>query len=198
MKNKMLMSCAAAAVLGLVSPGFGQGTVVPIELTENTMSFDLEDDSSNVVLEIDLGQGENVTFTGIGWDMTLETIGASWASEASVAIGDTAGNVAVYLSPAAEIEEPLFDAATFISGDVFKLADVGIEDMVLPDGILRLQFFESYDDIPDEADAQWLNGSTISIEVIVPPDPCPADINGDGGVDVDDLIAVISAWGTCP
>lgn len=28
--------------------------------------------------------------------------------------------------------------------------------------------------------------------------PCPADINGDGIVNVDDLLAVINAWGPCP
>jgi hypothetical protein len=28
--------------------------------------------------------------------------------------------------------------------------------------------------------------------------PCPADINGDSLVNVDDLFAVLSAWGPCP
>jgi hypothetical protein len=27
---------------------------------------------------------------------------------------------------------------------------------------------------------------------------CPADVDGNGAVDVDDLIAVILAWGPCP
>lgn len=31
-----------------------------------------------------------------------------------------------------------------------------------------------------------------------PPLPCPADINGTGTVNVDDLLAVINAWGPCP
>jgi hypothetical protein len=30
------------------------------------------------------------------------------------------------------------------------------------------------------------------------PQPVPEDVNGDGQVDVDDLIAVIGAWGVCP
>jgi hypothetical protein len=30
-----------------------------------------------------------------------------------------------------------------------------------------------------------------------PCDPCPADTNADGGVDVTDLLAVLAAWGTC-
>ena len=27
---------------------------------------------------------------------------------------------------------------------------------------------------------------------------CPADINGDGWVDTDDILAIIAAWGSCP
>ena len=27
---------------------------------------------------------------------------------------------------------------------------------------------------------------------------CPADLNGDGSVEVNDVIEVISAWGACP
>jgi hypothetical protein len=38
-----------------------------------------------------------------------------------------------------------------------------------------------------------LNG-VVEVEV----DKCPADINADGEVDVDDLIAVILGWGPCP
>lgn len=30
------------------------------------------------------------------------------------------------------------------------------------------------------------------------PPPCPADVNGDATVNVDDLLAVIGAWGSCP
>jgi hypothetical protein len=29
-------------------------------------------------------------------------------------------------------------------------------------------------------------------------EPCPADVNSSGIVDVDDLVAVILAWGPCP
>ena len=29
-------------------------------------------------------------------------------------------------------------------------------------------------------------------------EPCPEDVNGDGEIDVDDLLEVIGAWGECP
>ncbi|MHC5004960.1 MAG: hypothetical protein ACYTJ0_17775, partial [Planctomycetota bacterium] len=36
------------------------------------------------------------------------------------------------------------------------------------------------------------------LEIAPVPTTCPADINGDGLVDVDDLLAVIGQWGGCP
>lgn len=36
------------------------------------------------------------------------------------------------------------------------------------------------------------------IQSFYPTPPCVADINGSGGVNVDDLLAVINAWGPCP
>lgn len=40
----------------------------------------------------------------------------------------------------------------------------------------------------------------ISIKVFYAdcPNPCPADITGDGAVNVSDLLAVINSWGPCP
>jgi hypothetical protein len=40
--------------------------------------------------------------------------------------------------------------------------------------------------------------TTDSVILQMPGAPCPADINNSGAVDVDDLIAVILAWGECP
>ena len=44
------------------------------------------------------------------------------------------------------------------------------------------------------------NTATMRYEAImwVKAPPCPANINGDGAVNIDDLLAVINAWGGCP
>ena len=34
--------------------------------------------------------------------------------------------------------------------------------------------------------------------LLTPIDSCPADIDGDGAVNVTDLLAVLAAWGECP
>jgi hypothetical protein len=39
---------------------------------------------------------------------------------------------------------------------------------------------------------------TLSYVGCTPPEPCPADIDNSGAVDVDDLVAVILGWGGCP
>jgi hypothetical protein len=41
--------------------------------------------------------------------------------------------------------------------------------------------------------------NNVAMRIVTEPigSPCPADINADGVVNVDDLLAVISAWGNC-
>ena len=64
--------------------------------------------------------------------------------------------------------------------------------------VTLLTDFDDLDRIVD-GDA---NGSDLvdmgAYEHQVPTPTCPADINGSGEIDVDDLIAVILAWGMCP
>ena len=43
-------------------------------------------------------------------------------------------------------------------------------------------------------DAGWDSGSAY---VFQPSGPCPADLNGDGKVNIDDLFLVLGAWGVC-
>jgi hypothetical protein len=190
-KSNLFMTVAAMASLGLAGSVFAGNVIVPVILDQDTASVDEEGDPDNVVLEIDLGLGPNVIVNGLGWDMTLETFGASWASEGVVAIGDTSGNVGVYMTPGSGVDEPLV-APTNYSNLLVDLAAVAIDDFILPDGKLRLEFYEGFDDVADVADAQWLAGSTISVQV----DACPEDITGDEQIDVDDLIAVILDWNT--
>jgi hypothetical protein len=55
-------------------------------------------------------------------------------------------------------------------------------------------------DVEFDADGDiWV--STISegvTEIVLEPVAVPGDVTGDGAVDVDDLLAVIAAWGSCP
>ena len=52
---------------------------------------------------------------------------------------------------------------------------------------------------PDQIDGAFIDGSGNIIGPYCPPPPaaCEGDLNGDGVVDIVDLLAVLSAWGMC-
>ena len=58
-----------------------------------------------------------------------------------------------------------------------------------------IDILTSDEDIPGESQATLLLHLIVTIE---PVGPIPGDINGDGVVDVQDLLALFSAWGPCP
>jgi len=44
----------------------------------------------------------------------------------------------------------------------------------------------------------WGSTSSYGCMASPEPNPCPGDINGDGSVNVGDLLDLIEAWGPCP
>ena len=126
----------------------------------NIDSWDSLDDPSNRV--IDLHIGADTTVVGVAWDVGLETFAGSWLSDATVLISDTNGSSdrdAILLSPGFEAEEP--GNREFSSDGVILFAREGLpEPESGPDGILRLQFFELFDDAPDAIDASWRNAAS--------------------------------------
>jgi plastocyanin len=53
-------------------------------------------------------------------------------------------------------------------------------------------------EIPYFCSPHCMSGMTALIVVEPNTEPCDADVNGDGEVGVDDMLAVIGAWGDCP
>ncbi len=114
---------------------------------------------------------------GIGWDVTLTTLGASWASEATMYFDDNVNpdGFGLFLSPGAGDNFGVTDQQ-YTSGDtngdgvpdIIKLGKAGIDDILLPDGVLRLEFFESFDDVGDSIDASWVLG-TLYVQVLPGP-----------------------------
>lgn len=139
-------------------------------------SFDAVGTPGNVVLNINLGP--NATVNGIGWDVVIEALGSSWLSEVSVSFGDSAGNDFVFLRVGAGSNFPA-GPTPFASGGIIKLADVGLPDIVLADGILQLEFFESFDDVAGAADGNWLGGQ-LFIQYV--PTPGAVSLMGLAGV----------------
>jgi ligand-binding sensor domain-containing protein len=55
-------------------------------------------------------------------------------------------------------------------------------------------------DVEFDADGDlWVSTTSEGVvEIVLQAEPVPGDVNGDGAVDVDDLVALIVAWGPCP
>ncbi len=194
-----LAGLATSAMAGTVSStnqangakgNFGQDAIVgssrglvTYDLGANAItSNELLGDPNNMVIAFDLaaamGQasGTAVTMTGIGWDVNLETVGGSWLSEAIVYFDDNIAPDALglFLTPSATAAPGIeFNS----SGGIVDLTDNGIADIVLPDGILRMEFHESFDDAPG-ADAFWTG--TLTIAAV--PTPGALSLLGLGGL----------------
>ncbi len=146
-------------------------------------SWDTFGDSSNVVMLIDmaalfgLSSGSAIDLNGIAWDVTINTVGASWLSEARMEITDQA--ISAGLGLTVGIGNDFAGTGTFTSAGVLKLQDAGLPDLILADGILRLEFWETFDDVADEIDA-FLNG-TLTLQSSVPA-PSGVALLGLGGL----------------
>jgi len=103
-------------------------------------------------------------FNGVGWNVTLEAIPPSWLSELALLMVNRDG-VGVILRPGAGDN---FGGTRTYSSPVVKLRDVGISDVPLPDGIIYLEFYETFDDFPNAIDGFWRSG-TITFQAIPEP-----------------------------
>jgi len=207
MKNLVLSGCvlalaASASAAGslsttptgverLLSGGYTQrdpgDVVVPISLA-GQVTFDLVSDPSNTVLLIDvaaavgLPSGSAVSMTGIGWDVTIDTLApnnGSWMNEARLYFDD---NIApdltgLFLTPGSSA--PSVGAQNFSSGGVLDLTDNGIGNILLPNGILRLELHEMFDDVADAVDALFSQGG---VTITATPAPGAFGLMGLGGL----------------
>lgn len=101
----------------------------------------------------------------VAWNVTLEALGASWLSELGVSFTNTAGN-GVNLRPGAGTNTP---GVQSFSGSG-SLVDAGLSFNLEADGLLVLEFYESFDDGPG-TDGIWQSG-TLTFGGIMPvPEP---------------------------
>ena len=140
-----------------------------------TESWDGIDSINNTVVLIDLAAelgaapGSAVAVDGIGWDVVIQTVGNSWLSEASVAIENSDSSAGILLSPGAG-DDLAGGPEAYSSGGILDLSTAGFADIILLDGILRLEFYEEYDDFAGSVDANWLSGE-LNISATVVPVP---------------------------
>lgn len=148
-------------------------------------SWDGLGDPDNVVMSIDmaalfgLSSGSAIDLNGIGWDITVSTVGASWLSEATMYFDNQTQDSGAGLFLTVGNGNDFAGTGTFSSGGIVKLADAGLPDLVLADGVLRIEFWESFDDVADDIDA-FLDG-TLTLQSSVPA-PSGVALLGLGGL----------------
>lgn len=159
------------------------GGIVSVDVS-GIESWDALGSANNTVLVLDLAaalglpSGTPMSMTSVGWDVTLEALGTSWLSELRVGFADSANNFGVFLRPGAGTNNP--GTGSFSSGGQVDLTDVGVPNLFLADGVLRLDFHESFDDAANVLDGVWLSGSLfVGVDV---PAPGAAALLGLGGL----------------
>jgi len=140
-------------------------------------SWDGAGSANNTVIVVDLAaalgfaSGTALTVTGVGWNVVIESFDPSWLSEIPAGFENSDGSDFLDLSVGAGSDTP-GGPTSFSSGGVVDLASI---DPTLPidlfDGVLVIEFFESFDDDADVIDGFWIDG-TLTVDAS--PIPVPA------------------------
>ncbi len=120
--------------------------------------------------------GGSYRVTGLGWDVELDAYVPSWLSDATIAFGEDSDYVdaSFFFAPGMGDDYP--GLMQYQSNGIVDLTNVpgqGDLSFLLSSGVLYMQFFEIYLDygggVPD---AQWLSGSSLSLQVEPVPECC--------------------------
>lgn len=172
-----------APVPGFTGPIDGEraGNGLFVLPTQNVPSWDGQGSPNNAVVFFNIGAGNAVN--GIGWDVVLTAFGASWRSEIAILVTDSANLpfTGFTLRPGAANTSPGGPTA-YSSQGILKLANYNIPPVVaLADGLIRVEFFETYDDGVNQQDGVW-NSGTIAFQLRDVPAPGAAGLLGLAGV----------------
>lgn len=131
----------------------------------------------NVVMTFDVGA--NSIITSLDYTVNLTAYSPSWLSELGLAFSDSRIIQGVLLPPGGAYD--IAGSGTFT--DTLDLVAEGLSFAVGADGILRLEFFEYFDDRSVAVDGRWNFGTftfgvqTVDVEV---PEPATGLLLGAG------------------
>lgn len=176
----LLVSSFAMASAFAGAPGFGArsgglspvASLAPVAQSTSSFSFDVSGIESfgafgnpaNTVVNLLLAP--NAEIVGVSWDVNVTAHDPSWLSELVLDFSDSALTAGVSFSPGFADDAP---GTASYSGSA-NLTDLALNFNVGADGILRLEFWEGFDDAAVDPDGIW-NSGTITFEVIAVPEP---------------------------
>ncbi len=140
-------------------------------------SWDLDGDSSNEtrIFHPTGGAPFNVILT-IDYDITIETVGASWLSEVVIRFGNSDGT---FHGVWPDTFTP--GVGNDIAGTARFTGSFQTDIHLNPDGEFHVSLFESFDDTADAVDAVLLDGSTMTLGYFIPA-PSSAMLLGLSGM----------------
>ncbi len=189
MKVIAIVLCASLASIASADPVFDADgfystnldpIVSPALITEIEVSgigsYHEIREAGNVIIDVFIGSNHRVT--GIGWDVTIEAFSPSWYHEMGVELASSTGD-GVIVVPG---EGDTFSGgpASYSSNGIIDFISQGLDYSVNADGILRLEFFEDFDDWQVNPDGVW-NSGTITVQHVVPA-PSSFALLGFGGL----------------
>ena len=142
----MCGSLFAAPILTALPPLTVDVTGVP--------SYDVYGDPGNTVLSFNVGA--NTTVTTLTYDIQLSAYFDSWLSEIELRVGDSLQTTGIIFTPG--LGDKVSETRSY-SG-IIDLAALDLAFNVGRDGILRLEFYESFKDLTTGyPDGQWDAGT---------------------------------------
>ncbi|KQS04035.1 hypothetical protein ASG11_07050 [Sphingomonas sp. Leaf357] len=166
MKNFARYALAATALAAVMPVAQANAATLVVNVAGG-QGFAAFGGAGNTVRTYNVGAGS--TITGVSYSVNITARGTSWLSEATLAFTNSLLSNGVFLSPGVGVD----NAGTASYSGSADLVALGLSFAVGADGLLRLEYFDSFVDgeLPDSI---WNNGTvtfTYSPAASAVPEP---------------------------
>jgi hypothetical protein len=150
--NKIIRHALAATALATMLSSVSATAATLVVDVAGVNSFSDLESGNNSVYSYHIGSGSRIT--GIAYNVTLTAYEPSWLSEMALSFGPSDISAGVTFTPGYQNDEP----GTGTYAESVSLEDIGFDFAVGADGLLRLEYFERFDDI-NGTDGVWNSGT---------------------------------------